>query len=280
MITFHNDHLVAPELCKLLYDAVPVEFHLPVVFTAHGEAYPDRRSPGKLPTLGTCYLAQAEPVVGIHLQSIFYHGLRHCYSRDASLWYTLVEVCLHEFGHIATINSFCGQSQRYDEDWQFRGVVERTADAWKAERLAAILHIDRDLRQPRRLGAYLDGRLVKMLAQQMKRPRHNQNHKTMADYRARKCGGQLTTGEVAERLGFSRRERYRPAPGEEIEEFDRPDGRRVSRVAGDLARVHVDRAGRRHCFFLWGDLPEIAERMAVAPSGKRSSHTRSGEVGP
>ena len=39
MITFHNDSLVQPELCRLLTQSVPEELHVPFVF--HSRQIPD-----------------------------------------------------------------------------------------------------------------------------------------------------------------------------------------------------------------------------------------------
>jgi hypothetical protein len=37
----------------------------------------------------------------------------------------------------------------------------------------------------------------------------------------------------------------------------------IHNLADDLARVHVDQAGRKHHFWVWGDIPVIARRYAA-----------------
>lgn len=43
MIVFHNDKLVPKTLCEILYQTVPEEFHVPVVF----KPYAPKRYPGR-----------------------------------------------------------------------------------------------------------------------------------------------------------------------------------------------------------------------------------------
>ena len=51
--------------------------------------------------------------------------------------------------------------------------------------------------------------------------------------------------------------RRRPQQREKQRKF-----RLIHRCGDDLARIHTDHAGRRHHFWVWGDLPIIAQRLA------------------
>ena len=65
-------------------------------------------------------------------------------------------------------------------------------------------------------------------------------------------GGQLSVSDVASSLGIHKYE-YR---------HKHRSLRLIHELADDLARVHVDSAGRRHHFWVWGDLPIISGRLA------------------
>ena len=89
MITFHNESLVQPELCRLLTLSVPVELHAPLVFHSR-----------QIPGAGPGVLGQVrwpDPEIHISLGMIWFYS-----SSSTDLWHELLRVCYHEFGHVAT----------------------------------------------------------------------------------------------------------------------------------------------------------------------------------
>src|ERR687898_185376 len=109
MIEFHDDHLVPSQLCRLLYQAVPKEYHVPVRFhnRRRRELYGE---PGYYP-LGALHLKRRKipTYININLNPIYKHswGRSRFYVSEPStaVWRRLLEVCLHEFGHVATNNA-------------------------------------------------------------------------------------------------------------------------------------------------------------------------------
>ena len=108
MIAFHNHRLVPPELCKLLYQVVPKEHHVPVRFFNRHDAYGEptgRKAPRGYSTPSGVFMFQGRPWIGINLNAVYYTGTpkRHPgLAVSTALWRTLLDVCLHEFGHAAT----------------------------------------------------------------------------------------------------------------------------------------------------------------------------------
>lgn len=234
MIEFHNDHLVSPDLCKLLYDTIPEDLHVPVVFVPHTKKYS---------TSGTCYWDH----IKLFLQGVFYGGFnRGSGSVDFGIWQYMLKVAYHEFGHLATYEDMLPVSQNaYESDFGERRRIEHAADKWAEIKLLELAEHEKRLCQPQGLGPYFDGRIVKL-----KRSRH---HKFLKNYRCYKTGGQLSTGDVAKYC-----ETWKPKG------WWKPDTRLIRRLAKDLAFEYIDRAGRLHMFFAWGDLPEIKRRVAAA----------------
>jgi len=101
MISFYNDHLVPPELCRLLHQVVPKEYHVPVRFhnrrkkDIHANNYPRGSfSPTKAPHIDI----NLNPIYGA---SSYRSDLRGG-APSTVIWRQLLDTCLHEFGHSAT----------------------------------------------------------------------------------------------------------------------------------------------------------------------------------
>lgn len=231
MISFHNDHLVSPELCKLLYETIPERIHLPVVFVPHTERWR---------TGGSCYWDHIE----LYLQGIFHNGFRRCYgSIDFSLWKQMLYVAYHEFGHLATFSRTEYRDNAYEEDRNFKFNVEELADDWANKMLLNLAEHDKRLFQPIRLGPYFDGRMVKAKTTFRK----DLPHPWLKNYRCFKSGGQFSTGDVAKMCAAG--------------PWSKPNTRLIRRLADDLSYKYIDRAGRKQLFFAWGDIPEIMRRV-------------------
>ena len=125
MITFHNESLVQPELCRLLTLSVPEELHVPLVFHAR-----------RIPDAGRGVMGQTrwpDPRIDISLGMVW----ASLWSSSAALWHELLRLCYHEFGHVATHwahdyvswteYAACADGYRW---------TERQADEWAERRLA------------------------------------------------------------------------------------------------------------------------------------------------
>jgi hypothetical protein len=100
-------------------------------------------------------------------------------------------------------------------------------------------------------------------------------HTWLSEIRCAKSGGQLTTGDVAEMLRLPRLKRKGNVG--DYETCSTPaDTGIIKRVASDLAFVYIDRIGRTHLSFAYGDLAEIARRVAARRkvSSKQRAITR------
>jgi len=229
MITFHNDHLVASEFCKLIYDTVPDDAHVPVICVPHTAEY---RVVGRTD----------HTTVRLHLQSIYYWGIND--GGEFGVWKQLLHTTYHEFGHIATeaqIKDVSNeQYQRREREYSY---CENLADQWANSALLRLMAVDRRLEQPRRLGKYFDGRLMRSRISIRKANPGKLVPDLLDSYRKFKSGGQLSTREMSEAI-------------HEV------NTRLIRKLAADLAYNYTDRAGRLHMYFAWGDIQEIARRIA------------------
>ncbi len=244
MIVFRNDRFVPPALCELLSGAVPLELHCPVVFHSRGG---ERRQRGVIHGH-----AGGGPLIEIYLQRIF-----EC--EAAFTWRELVEVCLHEFGHVATYRQLDpAKAAGYAVSFDAHGYVERPAIAWQARRTDELLDRDARLFQP---FGFLTGYLGARHARMMRHARTAALEDNSGSGRAlwvdeRRCansGGQLTIGQVLGRV-------------RELNPWAnmRAARRLVRRHAADLGIAYVDGAGRRHQLYTWRDLREIQRRLRAA----------------
>ena len=169
MIRFYGDNLVPPELCRLLYTVVPREHHLPVRFynrrrkDVHGEH-------GRYPrgSVGTKRRWSELSHIDINLNPIFgvsqYRHYTYTCVPSSFVWRDLLDVCLHEFGHVATWDTVLHMNH-YEYVAEYgRGRVykatERLADEWKERCLERILAWDPRLAQPEVITGYLGARLI------------------------------------------------------------------------------------------------------------------------
>lgn len=247
MLTFHRDTLAPPELCRLLYQTIPEAYHVPVIFTIRDR----RQARGSFNDHGA-----VSPYIEINLSVIWGNiawtgGLSG--AMDAQLWYKLLSVCYHEFGHVAT------EPQWEHIDWSAyvakkRGYqwVEELADLWKTRRLLHLLDHDPRLGQPRAIGGYIGARLRQMIGQCRKWDNWGSGKVTsLKNWRCYKTGGQLSAGDVARYLRLYRKDSH---------SYDYAKLRRLSK---DIGIKYTDSAGRSHKFYTWGDLAKLTERMGA-----------------
>jgi hypothetical protein len=271
MIKFYNDNLVPPELCRLLYALVPKRHHVPVRFhnyrrkDVHGER--GRYSRG---AVGTNWRWTKPSHIDINLNPIFGVSLYRHYTAtsvpSSFVWRDLLEVCLHEFGHVATWDTVLHMNH-YEYVAEYgRGRVykatERLADEWKERYLERILAWDPRLAQPEVITGYLGARLIEHRELGKEKGWGRYYWAWVKDVRCLKTGGQLTAGNVLRELGIYP---YRYTNAYEV----------LKRASEGLGIDYVDGAGRHHKLYTWGDVPLVAERLERAALRKR--HRRCSE---
>jgi hypothetical protein len=226
MLVFHNDHLVPPELCWLLYQTIPTNYHAPVVFF-------NRPHPCDDLALGICWDKGRR--IDICLNPLFSHARRQPTGSFAfSLWYKLLETCYHEFGHIATAYQCRDVSrERYWRNFRDFRCVEALAIDWAHRKLGELRDHDPSLAQPVNLGGYVGACLCQWLNSINALEAEEVRIIRIKEWRCRKTNTQMTPGDVLKALELSP-ERY-------------PNAYRVLRlVSCDLGIPFIDSAGRTH----------------------------------
>src|SRR5918993_2271196 len=163
MIEFHNDRLVPPELCRMLHQAVPKACHVPVRFhnRRRKDLYEERgrnplgeMSPGK----GGTQPAHIDVNLNPLYEASFQRRRSSVSAPSSSIWWELVDVCFHEFGHVATWErSLHLNKHEYHAQYGYGKVykaTERLADEWRDRRVARIIESEQRLGQPRHLTGY------------------------------------------------------------------------------------------------------------------------------
>ncbi len=246
MIEFYKDNLVPFELCRLLYEAVPKEYHVPVRFHNQRRKHLYRES-GIYPAGSVRIPRHKKPSpIDINLNPIyeFKEKTEHSFSAlapSAALWRLLVEVCLHEFGHVATKEKMfrMNQHEYHAGDGRVYDATERLADQWRDHRIARVLKVDPRLGQPTYMSGYLGARLSKWGKLVKDIPGYSP---FIVERRCQMTGGQLTAGDVLRKLN--------------IQHHSYTNAYALLREASKGIGVdYVDRAGRRHKLYTWGDVP-------------------------
>ena len=250
MITFTRDTLVPPELCELLYQTVPTEYHVPVFFNNH------RTHPGHSRSMGGYHKGDPRAIT-INLNPLFCGtlnwGTQRAGSLASKLWRGLVEVCYHEFGH-AVNEEQCQHVSMAEYNAEGRGYkwVEKLADGWRDERIQVLLDHDTRLAQPARLGGYygaiLSGRYNHLKATQNEHGCNKAHFVAMC--RCMKTGGQYTAGDMLTVLGepkLKHRKRYAL----------------LRRISDGIGIDYVDAAGRKHKLYTHGDVPVLRSRLCA-----------------
>jgi hypothetical protein len=265
MITIHNDHLVPPELCRLLHQAVPNRHHVPVRFFNRHDVYGEPKKRGSkrrsLTPTGV-FMCVRRPWIGIDLSRLYTFSFqRHRgLASSTAVWRTLLEVCLHEFGHAATWE-IAERPNRHEYNAKPLGRIyrywEQLANDWKDQRVAQIMRWDPRLGQPRRITGYLSVRLAEQrtrLRQLIFEPSDvlitgSVRAAYVKEQRCWRSGAQLTCGDVLHELGLEPRH-YKNAY------------RMLRRVSDGVGVDYIDGGGRRHKLYEWGDVPILSERLA------------------
>jgi len=275
MITFHNDHLVSPVLCEILYHIVPECWHVPVVFRKRGDRNADtRRYPGACLTSHGGILR-----VEINLNSVLDCLPPPSGSKSFRAWYWTLYCCFHEYGHAADPNLETLPAGAYAAHGREYANSEALADLFAKRMIARLAAYDRRLCQPQWQG-YVSIRLEKRFKNARSWEWGPGKSVWLSEVRSAKSGGQMTSGDVVRSLGLSWLERNVGDVGDSTRST-RTDTRIITRIASDLAFVYVDRGGRKHLLFAYGDLPEIACRVTASRSFSKhiATHPNSGSDG-
>lgn len=242
MIVFADDQLAPPELCAMLLQLVPEEYHSPVVFFNHPHPSGPR-------VLGECLDGGRR--IDICLNAMFREACHRPGSLPAALWHTLLWTSLHEFGHVATIRDIDERlsvnAHLYDPRMRLR--LEDMAERWAIDAFCRLRDYDSRLAQPARLRGYLGAQLVKRLDGWYLSNDPACIQLCAKERRCDKTGGQFSSGEVLDLLGINRLT-YLNAY------------RRLRAASEGVGTEVVDRAGGTHKLYTWGDLPIIGERLA------------------
>jgi hypothetical protein len=176
------------------------------------------------------------------------------------IWRKLVDVCFHEFGHVATWERALHLNQheyhaRYGYGKVYKA-TERLADEWRDRRVSKIIESDPRLGQPRHLTGYLGARLIRWKKSAKDFPGC---FEYIAEHRCRWTRAQLTAGDLLRQLGIEPR-RYTNAY------------RILRRVSEGVGVEYADRAGRHHKLYTWGDVPVLAKRLGELAWILQDSH--------
>ena len=266
MITFHGDSLVPAELCRLLYLTVPEQLHVPVAFHNRPTPLVSRGA------LATCHGDQ----IHVNLNKVYNSASwgRTPGALTVRVWRTLLDICYHEFGHVATWDECEVAGAAYNTD---RGYLyaERLADDWKHQRIAMLLERDTRLAQPRALTGYLGLRVARLMSDWHRdMTGHRQGVQVagavkasfVREVRCRRTGGQLSAGDVLVSLGIS--------PRDHINAYEV-----LRRASADMGIDYLDAAGRHHKLYTWGDLPLLRHRLDRQPLRRVCFEAREFRIG-
>jgi len=239
---------------------------VPVRFFNRHDAYGEQIRRGQRRrglTLAGIFVRTRRPWIGIDLNRLYTDSfeLHRGLASSTAVWRTLLELCLHEFGHAATRE--IAERMNQHEYWAWpRGRVyqytEQLADGWMDQHVAQILKRDPRLGQPQRITGYLSARLAERrtrLRQSIIEPGDVQTTGSIRaayvkEQRCWRAGAQLTCGDVLHELGLKPR-LYTNAY------------RILRRVSDGVGVDYIDGAGRRHKLYTWGDVPILSERLAL-----------------
>ena len=110
-------------------------------------------------------------VITLFLNRIFRHGLANTICAKASLWITLLDVLLHEIGHVRQIRWTEAEYRNNKEQWGYRDCYpERDARCFARLEILRLADLDEDLFMPHhhRDWGYLGARLSRVLAEDAK----------------------------------------------------------------------------------------------------------------
>jgi len=258
MISFHGDRAVPPELCRLLYQTIPEDLHVSVVFNNGRQHWRGLR--------GRCCNMNRRDMSWIEIcLNPIYTGLgwsthmganwsERLGSSTARHWYDLLVVCYHEFGHLATYGLVePGIAAGYNIDPEVHELLERLAENWKDQMINKLLDHDPRLAQPRLLAGYFGARRARLMRPFWDFANRSTGGSWIAwlvkESRCYNTGGQLSAGDILSGLRLPRTDRaYRWL-------------RNLSAEAG-LGIPFVDHADRHHLLYTWGDLRTLRIQAA------------------
>jgi hypothetical protein len=257
---WHGEKMLPRGLPELVYQITPhwVLRDLKVI------VFPNK-GPLKRGIWGRCREANGRRVINLYPTVI----LTHTYNKDNigvlsfRFWLGILEVMLHEIGHLVTNQNLVGYSmERYQKEIGYYSYVETSADIWKDQMLQRIADRHPRMGQPEGWIGGLPGIYISRYSKYtMKYQDDNistENQRHIEDIRAYRCGGQLALTHVTTKF---------------LHLFDtnafamRNIEKRLRRIVKSIApglgihRHYIDRAGRKHLFFNVGEVNRVIEEL-------------------
>ena len=245
VIVFHNDKLVPKTLCEILYQTVPEEFHVPVVFKPY--------APKRYPAVGK-YIINNTSWIEIYLNR--FRDLGWSEPAKPKIWRSLLKYGYRLFTYVR-------HRVEYDaSDGNFDAPVYYDAEQWANYQLSRLLTLDERLFQPIWLGHL--GHWCKQQEAQYKAAhpnygKSNDFYPGLLDRRAYLSrGGQVPLPTIVRSITHDYDEHLYV--------------RRLALKYGrDLAKVYRSQSGRPYYFFTFGGAERLEEglRSIYTPQKKR-----------
>ena len=193
--------------------------------------------------------------------------------RSFNYWMDFLHIALHEIGHITHTRYWnAGYDYSYENDDNYKRYIESLANAWRDKTIAKIMIRDSRLGQPK---GWIGGLPGIYLIRRGKWGRENDDGTfgksdltRMNDIRAYRCKGQLSLTNLIEQ--FQRK--YSCSKLRNLRTL-------VKKIALELgiARRHIDKAGRKHLFFTYGESIQVGEALLKAMKGNGLLHHKERE---
>ncbi len=170
------------------------------------------------------------------------------------LWMGMLRTAIHEIGHLATHQLYYGMPHDDEYNYEAHSYVESLADEWADCAMARILGADPRLGQPPGALTGYPGILAYKMRSSGGKPWDGFDSDRIADWRALKCGGQVTINDIAEKLtGYEVPEGWGKAKARYR--------RAIHKAAKELGieRYFVNKNGRRYLMFNAGEAEAVYE---------------------
>lgn len=236
VIVFHNDKLVPKALCEILYQTVPEEFHVPVVF----KPYAPKRYPGR-----GKYIINNTSWVEIYLNRFRDVGLSE--PAKPKIWRSLLKYGYHLFTYVRHRVEYDASDGNSDN-----ALVYYDAEQWANYQLSRLLTLDERLFQPiwlGLLGHWCKQEEAKYKAAHLNYGKSNNFYPGLLDRRAYLSrGGQVSLSTIVRSITHDYDERLYV--------------RRLALKYGrNLAKVYRSQSGRPYYFFTFGGAERLTERL-------------------
>ncbi|MBA7637727.1 hypothetical protein ES703_45374 [subsurface metagenome] len=259
---FHNVKLLPRGLSEIIAQLVPYDIYPDTKVIAYSRKWMGPNG-GSLGYAGYDRLTFSFHI-GLYPTMCCSNGGRgHGYPGTFSfqLWMGMLRTAIHEIGHLATRELYYGMPHDDEHNYKAHSYVESLADGWADYAMARILRADPRLGQPPGALTGYPGILAYQMRSNGGKPWDGFNPHRMAEWRGLRCGGQVTSGDVAfyamGRLSGSIFDLdYKSSAN-----LRRVVRRLVHRAAKELGieRYFVNKNGRRYLMFNAGEAEAVYE---------------------